>query len=643
MSENSPPNANPARHPRGLVRLFPHEDGAVALFALGGWLATIAAVLGITWAVSAWSASRAAQARQTELDGVTRLLQAAASTLLTPPSGPREVSSFRRLMVDAAAAHGLSDARLVLPDGQVVASSDPKTITQAALPEKWTGPSPEGAGVYPIEIAGRGSASLVVRGGRDASAAAGDEWLIAAGACAVLTAAMAFGHNRLRRRLAGVVAVRRALAAVIAGEADPDVLRVADRFGPEAGAWNTIMSERAGVRDAAALERITDRLTAGPGGAADADLAGACDALWQGVVLVDSQLHVKYLNGAAGVFLADSGLKREDLVGKLFEELISDAKVVQAVRGTIEGRQRSRTVVEVSRTREPAGEAAPGEQPERRGAAGWSGGVLRFTVRAVRREDAHAAIVVIEDVTQQRVADEARNSFVAQATHELRSPLTSIRLYVEKLIDEDNLEAAERAQALNVISQEARRLERIVGDMLSVSEIEAGSMRLALGEVRVREMLTQLKEDYAAQALAKQQTLKFDLSPKLPVLKGDRDKLSLVVHNLLGNAIKYTPAGGNVTLRADVTASSLVLEFVDNGIGIKDEEQALIFDKFYRAKDKRLAGITGSGLGLTLAREVVRMHGGDIAVQSQVDKGSTFRVTLPLGAASGAASGAKAA
>lgn len=264
---------------------------------------------------------------------------------------------------------------------------------------------------------------------------------------------------------------------------------------------------------------------------------------------------------------------------------------------------------------------------------------MRFTVRAVRREDAHAAIVVIEDVTQQRVADEARNAFVAQATHELRSPLTSIRMYVEQLIDDEVTEPAERARALNVISQESRRLERIVGDMLCVSEIEAGSMRLSKGEVRIREMLMTLKEDYAAQALAKQQTLKFDLSPKLPVLQGDADKLGLAVQNLLGNAIKYTPAGGNVTLRADVTGTQLVLEFADNGIGIKEEEQGLIFDKFYRAKDKRLAGIAGSGLGLALAREVVRMHGGEIAVQSQIDKGSTFRLTLPLGGAAGAGGG----
>lgn len=634
MSENDRPRV-PARG--GLRGWFPHESGAVALWALAACAASIMVMAAVAWSVGARSARERSAARGAELSGVARTLGSAAEALLAEPSGARELSAFRRQMVEAATAHGIADGRLVLPNGQVVASSDPKSITLSALPERWDGVSPEGNGVWGVEIPGRGSAALVVREGRSDEAAVGDEWLIAATGGAVLVALMAMGQGRLRRRLSGLVAIRRALSAAAAGETDADVLTVAARFGPEAGAWNEMMAERRAAQEARLTARVSDRL-AGGGADGDADLAGACDALWQGVVLVDEALRVSYLNGAAGVFLAEGGAKREELVGRSIEELLSEPRLVQAVRGAVEGRQRSRTVVELSREREK-GES--GESPERRGGAAgsWAGGVLRFTVRAVRREDAHAAIVVIEDVTQQRVADEARNAFVAQVTHELRSPLTSIRLYVEQLIDDDATEPAERAKALNVISQESRRLERIVGDMLCVSEIEAGSMRLSQGEVRVREMLMTLKEDYAAQALAKQQTLKFDLSPKLPVLQGDADKLGLAVQNLLGNAIKYTPAGGNVTLRADVTGTHLVLEFADNGIGIKEEEQGLIFDKFYRAKDKRLAGIAGSGLGLALAREVVRMHGGEIAVQSQIDKGSTFRLTLPLGGSAGAGGG----
>jgi signal transduction histidine kinase len=247
----------------------------------------------------------------------------------------------------------------------------------------------------------------------------------------------------------------------------------------------------------------------------------------------------------------------------------------------------------------------------------------------VRRDDTAAAVVMIEDITQQRIADEARNAFVAQATHELRTPLTNIRLYVEQAIEAGDGDQVTRARCLNVINQESRRLERIVGDMLSVSEIEAGSFKLRAGDVRLDALFEELEEDFKAQGADKSLTLKFDLPPKLPVIQGDRDKIALALHNLLGNALKYTPEGGTVTVRVTNPPGSLSVEVVDTGIGIAPEETELIFERFYRAKDNRVDKITGTGLGLALAREVVRLHGGDISVRSQLNQGSTFTLTLP--------------
>jgi signal transduction histidine kinase len=238
-------------------------------------------------------------------------------------------------------------------------------------------------------------------------------------------------------------------------------------------------------------------------------------------------------------------------------------------------------------------------------------------------------VVVVEDVTQQRVADESRNAFVAQATHELRTPLTNIRLYVETML-EDPEDGAVRSKCVNVINTESRRLERIVGDMLSVSEIEAGSLKLRPGEVRLDAFFEELEADYRAQAGDKEIALKFDLPPKLPVLEGDRDKLMLALHNLVGNALKYTPAGGAVTVKVTEEGGWLSVAVTDTGIGIKAEEQELVFERFYRAKDKRIGGITGSGIGLSLARDVTRLHGGEIAVRSEIDKGSTFTLRVPV-------------
>ena len=123
------------------------------------------------------------------------------------------------------------------------------------------------------------------------------------------------------------------------------------------------------------------------------------------------------------------------------------------------------------------------------------------------------------------------------------------------------------------------------------------------------------------------------MGPKLPVVQADREKIILAVGNLIGNALKYTPSGGRVSVAADVKGDMLVIEVTDTGLGIAPAEQELIFDRFYRAKDERIAAITGTGLGLALARQVVRLHGGDITVSSVIDKGSTFTINLPAAVA----------
>ena len=114
------------------------------------------------------------------------------------------------------------------------------------------------------------------------------------------------------------------------------------------------------------------------------------------------------------------------------------------------------------------------------------------------------------------------------------------------------------------------------------------------------------------------------------VLVGDRDKINLGLHNLVGNALKYTPAEGTVRVEVAVEAEQIVVTVSDTGIGISEADVEHIFDRFYRANDKRIATITGSGLGLALAREVIRLHGGDITVESEIDQGSAFTMTLPV-------------
>jgi two-component system phosphate regulon sensor histidine kinase PhoR len=200
---------------------------------------------------------------------------------------------------------------------------------------------------------------------------------------------------------------------------------------------------------------------------------------------------------------------------------------------------------------------------------------------------------------------------------------------VETAIDEGERDASVRGKCLNVINQEARRLERIVGEMLSVAEIEAGSLKVTRGDVRLDQLFADLQGEFAQQAQEKQIKLTFRLPPKLPVVQADRDKFAAALHNLIGNALKYTPEKGQVTVAVEAAPRELVVSVTDTGIGIGEEEQSKVFERFYRARDPRVEKITGTGLGLTLAREVVRLHGGELTVKSELNKGSTFTLTLP--------------
>jgi signal transduction histidine kinase len=211
----------------------------------------------------------------------------------------------------------------------------------------------------------------------------------------------------------------------------------------------------------------------------------------------------------------------------------------------------------------------------------------------------------------------------------LRTPLTNIRLHVEEAIETGDDDPAFRSQCLNVINSESARLARIVGDMLSVAEIEAGALMLREDDIQMEAILRQLEKDQAPSAAEKEITLKFHLPPKLPPVYGDQDKVLLALHNLLGNAIKYTPQQGTVTVEVDVRDNNVEIRVIDSGYGIDEQESLRVFDKFYRANDDRVRAVTGSGLGLPLAREVVRMHGGDITLESTLNEGSTFTLTLP--------------
>ncbi len=574
------------------------------------------AILLIAMGTSGWwlyQTKQRSQARATveQVEVIGAVLSQSAEVMLET----EQISSLRRLITEVARNYGLTECRICLPGGQILADADPTRITLSNLPERWihaTVPAPVQPHddytilrTYALKIPQRGWAQLEIVAmikphSTSVIEAEGGVGLI--GAATLISILLVYRRIRARVRVMGTI--RDALMESAEGEADPKVLAVGENLGVEAGAWNMLMNRLDNVSREEKFERVIEAVTTDRTG--HGELNDACNVLPQGLVLVDNELKVSYANGAATKLLH---VDRDELVGAEISQFIEEQDVLEAVRTAATGKAPRRVTLE---TGELQGK-----------------GVLRFSVSPIRSRDEQTGMVVIEDITQQRVAEEARNAFLANATHELRTPLTNIRLYVETALEEGEEKPVVRAEALNVINQESRRLERVVGDMLSVAEIEAGSFKIRKDDIRIDELLREIETDYKAQAKDKEIALTFDLAPKFPVLQGDRDKVTLAIYNLIGNALKYTPRGGHVSVTAEHTDDVVRVEVTDSGIGISEEDAERIFDKFYRAKDTRVAKITGSGLGLALAREVIHLHGGNITVESQLDKGSTFVLTIP--------------
>ncbi len=581
-------------------------------------IALAAILLAVMAASAAWAMHTQRDAAQAGREAQIRTAAVLLVQSVEPLLSANELSATRRLIADVGRFYGLTQCRVVLADGQVLAAAEPLQINVQNLPARWDrrrtadDSSAPGPGIlavsYPINISGHGSAALEITA--NLTQPLWRYWEAQAGVCATGAAALLallIVYRRIRAKLRAIGAIREALQAIESGTSVSAELCVSPALGAEASPWNQLLAEVERLRKQSVGERA--RETLGRRGQPKGDLSAACDAMSQGLILVDDKSNITYANGAAAAFLQ---AKRDDMAGKALTEFLKVENLLQAIREISNGSSRRRAVVDVERTDE------------------GNAGVLRFSVRPVRREDSASGMIVIEDITQQRVAEEARHAFVAQATHELRTPLTNIRLYVETAIDEGENDPAMRANCLNVINGETRRLERIVGEMLSVAEIEAGSFKMRQDDVRLETIFEELKNDYGPQAAEKQIKLIFNLPPKLPNVKGDRDKMLLAMHNLIGNALKYTPQAGQVTVNVEVSGKQLSVEVRDTGIGISAEDAEKIFERFYRAKDPRVAKITGTGLGLTLAREVARLHGGDITVESQVNEGSRFTLVLPV-------------
>jgi PAS domain S-box-containing protein len=226
--------------------------------------------------------------------------------------------------------------------------------------------------------------------------------------------------------------------------------------------------------------------------------------------------------------------------------------------------------------------------------------------------------------------DKLKDEFVALVSHELRTPLTSIRGYLELVLDGEAGDLTdEQRQFLGVVERNADRLLALVGDLLFLAQVEAGKLTLEVGAVDVAALAAQSVE--AAQPLAEDKNITLTLAAgPVPLLAGDNARISQLIDNLITNALKFTPEKGHVDVRAHPLDGSAVIEVRDSGIGIPAEEQERLFERFFRSSNATERQIQGTGLGLAISKAIVDAHGGHISVDSELNAGTTFRVSLPI-------------
>ena len=288
-------------------------------------------------------------------------------------------------------------------------------------------------------------------------------------------------------------------------------------------------------------------------------------------------------------------------------------------------------LTDTRKRKSPAARVSELEVTDREGTPRW----FRASCRALSIGDGeaneeHGAVAVLTDTSNEKEIQQRHAEFVSAASHEMKTPLAGIRAYVELLLDEEAEDPETREEFLEVISTQAERLQRLIENLLNLARIEAGVVSVDKQTQSLNDLLEKAFSVVLPSAEQKEIDLVQDLSPMYLGVLADRDMIMQSAINLLSNAIKYTHQGGRVALRSRTEDNAAVFEVEDTGVGLTKEDAQNVFKKFYRVKkDQQMAG--GTGLGLPLAKHIVEdVHGGELSVNSELGKGSVFRVSLPV-------------
>ena len=332
--------------------------------------------------------------------------------------------------------------------------------------------------------------------------------------------------------------------------------------------------------------------------------AAILSSMVEGVAVVASDERILYCNQAFEQILE---LPQGSSQGKKLVEALRQAELVSAVRQVLPGGEEITGEVEVGTVRRRS---------------------FSVTAAPVRAAEASSAVLVLHDITELRRLERVRRDFVANVSHEFKTPLTAIQGFAETLLGGALDDMANRTRFVEIIREQSQRLTRLTDDLLKLSRIEAGRLDLESHPVSVAALVNGCVESAHLKAESKSIQITVGLPEDIPCIRGDAVQLGEVLQNLVDNALQYTPPGGQIDVTAYSNGHEVIFMVADTGIGIPESDLERIFERFYRVDAARSREAGGTGLGLSIARHIVDAHGGRIWVESAVGQGSRFRFSI---------------
>jgi two-component system, OmpR family, phosphate regulon sensor histidine kinase PhoR len=347
----------------------------------------------------------------------------------------------------------------------------------------------------------------------------------------------------------------------------------------------------------------------------------------EGVAVIDAQERVVFSNRAFSEIL---NLDSAAMEGRPLIEVVRNSDLLGLFRRALRGEEglRSEIAMGIVQLRSFSVTVTPVQALETGPSSG--GPTIPSGANIAAREKPSGAVVVLHDVSELRRLERVRQDFVANVSHEFKTPLTAIQGFAETLLAGALEDPRNNRRFLEIIRDHATRLAGLTDDLLKLARIEAGKLEVQFVPVNLLELVEGCAEITLMKASRQQIAFEIDVPPSLPTVRGDPSLLHDVLQNLLDNAVQYTAAGGRIHVCVTPGPREAVITVADTGIGIPLADQERVFERFYRVDAGRSREVGGTGLGLSIAKHIVEAHGGRLWVESEVGHGSKFSFSLSL-------------